>query len=144
MVIFIKALTFLYCQCRKLHIYAIWGGKVHNKGWYSYDVQDMRQMYGQGYTQHARTYFSHEVYYEADYHELCRRVRLGNYLITLSYYRVEGFRKILGMPERDKNVITLADYRNKVYTYDHLNVGVGEIITKERLLEGVSNSNEKL
>ena len=95
-------------------------------------------MYGQSYTQKSRTYFSHEVYYEADYHEMCRRLRIGNYQIILSYYRVEGFRQILGMPERKENIIALADFRNKVYTYDHLNVG--ELITKERLLKGVSNN----
>ena len=138
MVIFIKALTFLYCQCRRLHIYATWGGKAQNRGWFDYDVHDIRQMYGQSYTQKSRTYFSHEVYYEADYHEMCRRLRIGNYQIILSYYRVEGFRQILGMPERKENIIALADFRNKVYTYDHLNVG--ELITKERLLKGVSNN----
>ena len=138
MVIFLKALTFLYCQCRRLHIYAIWGGKAKNRGWYDYDVYDIRQMYDKSYFQQSKKYFSHEVYYEQDYHEICRRLRIGNYLIILSYYRVEGFRKILGMPERKKNIITLADYRNNVYTYDHLKVG--ELITKERLLQGGGNN----
>ena len=118
----------LWCAYRKTCMYAYnFKDQRSIKGWYSYDVQDLKEQYDciNFYSNNYR-WFHYEKYYECDNHELVRRVRIFNYLVLISYYKHEGFHEELGLKnpsemESDK-IVNLFDYKKQVYTYHHLSI----------------------
>lgn len=97
------------------------------KGWYGYDVQDLKEQYNSiNFYGRNHTWFHYEKYFESDNYELVRRLRIFNYLVLISYYKHEGFHKELGLKtpaemESDK-IVNLFNYKNQVYTYHHLSI----------------------
>lgn len=113
----------LWCAYRKVVIHAYnYKNKGKGKGWYGYDVQDLKEQYNAiNFLRNNHTWFNYQKYYECDNYELVRRVRIFNYLVIISYYRYEGFHKELGIKtpaeiESDK-IVNLFNHKKQVYTY---------------------------
>lgn len=121
-------LTRLWCAYRKAVMYAYnTKDKRRVKGWYGYDVQDLREQYDSiNFYYRNHTWFHYEQYYESDNYELVRRLRIFNYLILVSYYKHEGFHKELGLKTpaemKSDKIVNLFDFKNQVYTYHHLEI----------------------
>ena len=116
----------LWCAYRKFVLYAFnFKDKRIIKGWYSYDVQDLKKQYDSIYFySRNHKWFHYEKYYECDNHELVRRLIIFNYLVLISYYKHEGFHKELGLQNptemKSDKIVNLFNYKNQVYTYHHL------------------------
>ena len=116
----------LWCAYRKFVLYAFnFKDKRIIKGWYSYDVQDLREQYDNiHFYSRNHKWFHYEKYYECDNHELVRRLIIFNYLVLISYYKHEGFHKELGLQNptemKSDKIVNLFNYKNQVYTYHHL------------------------
>jgi len=124
----LKLLARLWCAYRKAVLYVYnFKDKLSIKGWYGYDVQDLREQYDSiNFYSRNHKWFRYEKYFESDNYELVRRLRIFNYLVIISYYKHEGFHKELGLKkpakmESDK-IVNLFNYKNQVYTYHHLSI----------------------
>jgi hypothetical protein len=117
----------LWCAYRRTCLYLCNAkDKRSVKGWYGYDVQDLRKQQYYSFYNRDHTWFQYRKYYESDNYELVRRLRIFHYLVVISYYKHEGFHKELGLKtpaemESDK-IVNLFNYKNQVYTYHHLQI----------------------
>lgn len=124
----LKLLARLWCAYKRTCLY-LYNAKDKRsiKGWYDYDVQDLREQYNSiNFYARNHAWFHYEKYFESDNYELVRRVRILHYLVLISYYKHEGFHKELGLKtpaeiESDK-IVNLFNYKNQVYTYHHLEI----------------------
>lgn len=121
----LTALTYLWCQSRRMIISFNNLEPETYRGWYQYDVVNLKEVYANKglYDVQNKKLFGYKKSYQSNNYELVREVKIFNYLITISYYKEEGFHKDLGLekPITCDNVVNLSDYKSdKIYSYDLL------------------------
>lgn len=114
-----------WCQIRLLILY-FESNPNDYRGWYEYDVVNLKKVYKNSRLYEVQSnykkWFSYKLSYVNDYYEKVREIKFFNYLITISYYKEQGFHKDLGLekPLSCDNVVQLSDYQQDIYTYDLL------------------------